>query len=495
MTIDVPSILSSLFNATDEVCFRIFDDKKDGTFSGAKLSTACGKYKTIEETLRKHNAKGRGIFFVVNYGGHDDDAITRINAQFVEMDDGSFEEQMAKIEAFPLPPSMIIRTRKSYHVYWFMEKDAKVERFRTIQTQLVKHFDGDPMCVNESRVMRLPGFMHCKKEPIGVVCISFHPERKYTQDQLSEVLPEVELTPVEHKSGEQKGLEQVMRMCDFLKHCQIDAEKLSEHDWYAMITNLAELEGGTEMIHKLSAPYPGYSENNTQKKINHFLESGTKPITCKTIHEKGYKCPKFEKGECEVKSPAAWCYKALPVDVLREILSEIPVTGDAMKDVSAAEEFVSKYLFNQDAVIAGAMISVEIKKHFKLNTTLLKPLNTAYKDACKAYNASKGAKRARLTISLPLWYEPTDWGVKFMPGVLAKEMANSQKIFYAAEQHFVYQSGVYIEMPRSSGRSSYRKTSGSLMPILISSMYATDSITCSRIHCFHILRIITPQCS
>ena len=100
---------------------------------------------------------------MVNYGGQDDESITRINAQFVEMDNDSFEEQQKKIDAFPLPPSMIMKTQKSYHVYWFMNASAKVERFRTIQTQLVKHFDGDPMCVNESRVMRLPGFMHCKK--------------------------------------------------------------------------------------------------------------------------------------------------------------------------------------------------------------------------------------------------------------------------------------------------------------------------------------------
>lgn len=66
--------------------------------------------------------------------------------------------QQRKIDAFPLAPSMIMKTQKSLHVYWFMDSTAKVERFRTIQTQLVKHFDGDPMCVNESRVMRLPGF-------------------------------------------------------------------------------------------------------------------------------------------------------------------------------------------------------------------------------------------------------------------------------------------------------------------------------------------------
>lgn len=287
MNVTVTDVLGSLFNPTDTVCFRVFDDKKGGVFQGSKLSCECGKYKSIEETLKNHNAMNRGIFFVVNYGGQDDDSITRINAQFVEMDNDSFDEQQKKIDAFPLPPSMIMKTQKSYHVYWFMDSTAKVERFRMIQTQLVKHFDGDPMCVNESRVMRLPGFMHCKKDtPVEVTCVSFHPERKYTQDQLSDVLPEVDLAPVERKCGTEKGIDQVFRSCVFMQHCRDDAASLSEHDWYAMITNLAPFEGGTKMIHDLSAPYPGYSEGNTQKKINHFLESGTNPITCKTICEK-----------------------------------------------------------------------------------------------------------------------------------------------------------------------------------------------------------------
>jgi hypothetical protein len=151
MNVTVTDVLGSLFNPTDTVCFRVFDDKKGGVFQGSKLSCECGKYKSIEETLKNHNAMNRGIFFVVNYGGQDDDSITRINAQFVEMDNDSFDEQQKKIDAFPLPPSMIMKTQKSYHVYWFMDGSAKVERFRMIQTQLVKHFDGDPMCHAPSR--------------------------------------------------------------------------------------------------------------------------------------------------------------------------------------------------------------------------------------------------------------------------------------------------------------------------------------------------------
>lgn len=144
-------ILSSIFAPNDTVCFRVFDDKKNSTFHGAKLECKCRDYlKDMEPKLREHNKKGRGVFFVVNYGGHTDKEITRINAQFVEMDDLSFDEQWKKVKSFPLPPSAVIRTRKSLHVYWFMRGNANVEHFNNIQKRLVEWFGGDPCCVNLS---------------------------------------------------------------------------------------------------------------------------------------------------------------------------------------------------------------------------------------------------------------------------------------------------------------------------------------------------------
>lgn len=105
-------ILGCLFAPDETVCLRVFDDKKGGVFQGQKLQCECGKYRDIKDVLKQHNAMNRGIFFVVNFGGHDDAAITRINAQFFEMDEGTFDEQRTKIDAFPLKPSMIIKTQK-----------------------------------------------------------------------------------------------------------------------------------------------------------------------------------------------------------------------------------------------------------------------------------------------------------------------------------------------------------------------------------------------
>lgn len=445
MTVSAKEVINSLFNPEDIVNFRVFDDKKNGVFSGLKISVEAGKYSTIEDNLKEHNAQNRGVFYVVNSGGNDDNSITRVNAQFVESDELTVEEQQKLIDEFPLAPSMIIKTRKSLHVYWFI-KNGKVEKFRGIQKQLVAHFHGDPMCVNESRVLRLPGFYHCKQEPVMVECISFHPERRYTQEQLAEVLPEVEEKNVEMKAGTEKGIELVMRGCDFLKHCKENAATLSEHDWYAMITNLAPFENGTKVIHELSAPYPGYSKSNTQKKINHFLDSGTKPITCQVIAEKGYKCPKLESGECNCKAPAAIVYQQISVESLCEILEELPVTMDIMKDMQTARKFIETYLYNQDVVTADTMIDCKLKEHFRLKTSFLKSLHQIYKEVSKEFQVSAKIKKSRVTMELPEWYTVTSSGLKFLPGVLAEYMANNAKVFFAAEQYFIYENGVFREM-------------------------------------------------
>lgn len=457
LKIQAEDVIGALFNPAEKVCLRVFADRKGDPFTGQKYSGEAAKFTDCIETLKEHNKHNRGIFYVVNYGGHNDADITRINAQFVEMDEGTFEEQQAKIDAFGLPPSMVIKTRKSLHTYWFVT-DAKVEKFRGIQKGLVKHFGGDPMCVNESRVMRLPGFMHCKQEPVEVECICFHPERKYTQEQLAELLPAVEDEVTTLRQGTEKGLNVVLYECDFIKHCKDDAATLSEHDWYAMISNLSVFSGGADVIHQYSTPYPGYSEAVTNKKINHFLESGTKPMTCAVIAEKGFKCPRMADGSCSCKAPAALCYQPMSVGGIRDIISGITVTNDVLVDMQAAIRLVEEYLYNIDPATAGTIISYELKDKFKaFKTPDIKALVSKQKQLYKNYQSGIKARQNKIENSdFQDWYVPTENGLKFLPGVLAEHMADAEHVFYAAETYYVYRNGVYVEMPELEAQKMIR---------------------------------------
>lgn len=446
-------VLCALFDPDEIVRFRIFSDRKDDDFPGAKLECKCSEYRTIEPELRKHNLLNRAISFVVNFGGQIDKEITRINAQFVEMDYGTFEQQRAKILAFPLRPSMVIRTRKSYHVYWFLKQPAIIEWFRPIQQRLVKLFGGDPNCVNESRAMRLPGFLHCKEEPVEVVCVCWHPERRYTQEQLMDVLPELAPTPVVRREGADRGIEHIMSGCDFLKYCVLNAAALSEPLWYAMITNLAQFKDGARLIHEYSAPYPGYSERNTQKKINHFLDSGTGPMNCKTICERGFQCPKYASGQCGVRAPAELSTKPMSVDNLRDILNKITLTGDVIKDLQLARDYVEVYLYNQDPATAEGLIRQDVIQHFRLTAASAASLKRIYKEACKEWKASRTYRQANSEEGLPSWYAPGKYGLVFLPGVLAEYMAKNYPVIYAAEQYYIYKDGVYVAMSDAEARA------------------------------------------
>jgi putative DNA primase/helicase len=453
LNVTAEQFLSTLFEANDTVCLHIFSDRKDedAAFKGLKLETEAAKIDKMRETLEKHNAHNRGIFFCVNFGGHNDGDISRINAQFVESDEGTFEEQWERVNAFPLPPSLVVQTQKSLHCYWLM-KSAKVERFRHVQKQLVAQFNGDPVCVNESRVLRLPGFYHCKKEPVMVSVVLFAPERRYTQDELSAALPKVADEPTAVTAtaakGTRKGIAQVGKRCDFMQHCKANAATLGEHDWYAMISNLAVFEDGDKAIHQLSKAYPKYSYGETQRKIAHFLESGTKPMTCARIAEKGFKCPKLENGGCDCKSPAALAFKALSSTELLEILNNLEKQTSALENIQTAKQFIQDYLYNIDAATAETLINYDLKLKFDFKTTDLRPLLQLHREIFKRYSDSKEAKEQKSQHSehgeLPQWYELTDKGaLRFLPGALAGHLKANTAAFYSAEQYYLYGGGVY----------------------------------------------------
>ncbi len=448
LNVPLEEFIKPFFDADETVCLRIFSDKKNTAFKGLKVECLAGKIGDMTETLRKHNEQDRGIFFTVNFGGHNDTEISRINAQFVENDNLPIEEQLARIEAFPIPPSLIVRTKKSLHTYWLI-KNGRVEGFRRIQKRLVAQFDGDPACINESRVLRLPSFEHRKDEPFLVSVIKFNPELRYTQAELEAVLPQIPQTdnnpakPVQ--SGTRKGLTLVGRRCDFIQHCKQNAPTLSEADWYAMVSNLAVFEGGDKVIHQLSKPYPKYSYAETHGKIIHFLESGTKPMTCAKIAECGFNCSKLEQGGCDCKSPAALAFKPMTTDELLISLNNFDIPELPIEKIKVALNFIKENLYNIEPATAETLINYDLKSKFGFKDKDLRPLIAAHRDAFKKYSDSKEFRHEMNDgENLPEWYEVTDKGsLRFLPGVLAGYLKANIPAFYSADQYYIYTDGVY----------------------------------------------------
>lgn len=526
-------------NSCGRINIRIFSDKKGTGFKGKNLSFNIKDFQSKGKVLMAHNEANRGIFFVVNSGGNSDRKINKINAQFFECDTLSLEEQLENISKFPLEPSIIVQTKKSLHVY-FLIKNGKVEKFRDIQKKLAKHFNGDGSCINESRVMRVPGFYHCKEEPVRVKCIKFNPNLFYTQEDLERELSYIESEFIvnddnyirlesyisnyhsdlqestllnkenisedyrksisekksegrNNKSKEQvlyeseenlhsmsednisknnqlnientadeevkseNGLEVVCFKCDFIKHCKKNSKTLSEPLWHGMITNLALFKGGTYRIHELSKGYKTYSEKETEEKISNFLKSGAGPMTCETLRDRGYTCPRYGK-TCYGKSPASLAFKPLNVKDIRECIKTLKVSevSNAI-NVDTALRFIENYMYNIGVALGKSLIEEDLANHLKIKNS--KDLISFYREVVRNFKKERGNKAKSKNKSKPKnsgnlpWYEEQEKGLKFLPFVLAKHLSETRDVYYGGESFLIYENGVYnISGEKEAGR-------------------------------------------
>ena len=208
-----------------------------------------------------------------------------------------------------------------------------------------------------------------------------HPGRKYSQNQVAEA-KQSELC------GTAPGLKRMFRYCEFMGHCKTDAASLSDGERNAMITNLVPFTGGAKTIHALSSSSPDYKPEKTREVISGFLKSRSEPITCQTICDGGFQCPRRASGECKASYPAELGRIPLSADALLEVINKLPVTGNAVKDSQTAEKFVRDFLYNQNDIMAQAAITSEIRAHFKLTASTVKSLQSVLKESQKAYQAS-----------------------------------------------------------------------------------------------------------
>ncbi len=161
------ALLDSSPNA--QFTFQTFDDKK----SGKKFLNQCfhGTLAQHAEKLIKLNLQGAGVCVMVNEGdsvvreggasSRSSANVKRVRAVFVDLDGAPIEPVLAAA----LKPQIVVETSpKKYHAYWPVI-DFPIERFTSIQAELAEKFTGDTSIKDLARVMRIPGFIHQKKEP------------------------------------------------------------------------------------------------------------------------------------------------------------------------------------------------------------------------------------------------------------------------------------------------------------------------------------------
>jgi hypothetical protein len=90
--------------------------------------------------------------------------------------------------------------------------------------------------------------------------------------------------------------------CEFIKWCRKYPAQVSEPQWFALITNLAPLNGGPELIHEISRlDVCRYDRQKTERLITRVLARGYSHVTCERIKSLGFNCGKL--GRCYAKAP------------------------------------------------------------------------------------------------------------------------------------------------------------------------------------------------
>jgi|GEM_PF-2548466 len=141
------------------VTFQTFADRGDNP---AQARVFHGELEAHSSALEALNQTGAGIFVTVNEtdgNGRKAENITNVRALFVDLDGAPLPD------SWDLEPHIVVESSPlRYHAYWLVD-DCPLNKFTPLQKALARKFDGDPSVHDLSRVMRLPGFLHQKKDP------------------------------------------------------------------------------------------------------------------------------------------------------------------------------------------------------------------------------------------------------------------------------------------------------------------------------------------
>ena len=189
----------------EQFTFQTLDDRKDRS-DGRLTHVLHGSLEQHLPRLTELNAHGAGVFFTVNgtdLKGRGTANITKVRAFFVDLDGSPLEP----ILTAPLRPHIVVQTSPGrFHAYWLVQ-NARLEDFSSVQKAMIRTFHADPSVHDLPRLMRLPGFNHCKAEPFSVRVVERQDAPPY---EAEEFLSAFGINP----HGLQMSEEPVQKPCD-----------------------------------------------------------------------------------------------------------------------------------------------------------------------------------------------------------------------------------------------------------------------------------------
>ena len=165
----------------EEVTFQTFDDTT--AKRGGLAQVQHGTLDVLAPRLADLNGQGAGVFWMVNRGddrGRRAGNVIGVRALFLDLDGAP----LGPVLSAGVEPHAVIETSPGkWHVYWLAD-GCTLDQFRAAQQALAVRFGGDLSVCDLPRVLRVPGFLHCKAKPFVTRIERLEPMKAYAFDDL-----------------------------------------------------------------------------------------------------------------------------------------------------------------------------------------------------------------------------------------------------------------------------------------------------------------------
>lgn len=194
MTYEITSAyVQALTGSSDTVMdWRVINDRNKGEM-GRNLR---GSLAEVYQTLQQFNSQGWGVFACINAmdgQGQSLQNVAAIRTHVVDLDDVlTSQDSYQRALASNMPPHFAVQSSTGkFHLYWLTQQYVGNDFYTTQQRKLAQLYNGDPSIVDATRVLRVPGFYHCKNEPQMVHCWGLHGGARYSAQYVEQALQSV----------------------------------------------------------------------------------------------------------------------------------------------------------------------------------------------------------------------------------------------------------------------------------------------------------------
>jgi len=184
-------LLETLFNDGDGINLRAFPDAASP--DGAERRPRSGVYFTIDDAVnaveRASALPGYGVFYGVNPRNPDAADGTAANVLecrvlWVDLD----REPSSLLASFPQPTIVVTTSPGKQHLLWKLKEPITPEESVALNRALAAAIGGDPRATDIARVLRMPGTLHQKSDPVEVTLDFCDARREYNASDFADIL-------------------------------------------------------------------------------------------------------------------------------------------------------------------------------------------------------------------------------------------------------------------------------------------------------------------